>query len=228
MAEAHFPVKGRGGFRVRLEPTEIVGTGSSTLPALTLQLKLQLPSIQLQSVVNYTLLRLAGRLSIASENTDLASFETPPIAETSGPNSYERSLSVEVPLDIRQIKHIEELRDGKDLVLRITLTGLVAFDVNNEFERLQEQTLHLHVPRSHWIDRALNVWKISDLRLLEINPPTNGNKEIVRHSRSLPKPSSFTEQGTILKCLQNCAMRSSLCWRVVRGKKLIRTRLKTC
>jgi hypothetical protein len=42
MAEAYFSVKSRGVLRVRLEPSEIFGTGSPVLPTLTLQLKLQL------------------------------------------------------------------------------------------------------------------------------------------------------------------------------------------
>src|SRR5271155_1864276 len=109
MAEAYFNVKSRGVLRVRLEPTEIFGAGSPALPILTLQLKLQLLPAQLESVVNYTLLRLAGKLFVANENTDLASFEAPPLAETSSANPYERPLHVNVPLDIRQIKRIESL-----------------------------------------------------------------------------------------------------------------------
>lgn len=119
MAEAYFNVKSRGVLRVRLEPTEISGTGSPAFPMLNLQLKLQLLPAQLQSVVNYTLLRLGGKLSVGNENTDLTSFEAPPLAEASGLNSYERVLNVTVPLDIRQVKHIEEVRDGKDPYFKI-------------------------------------------------------------------------------------------------------------
>jgi len=195
MAEANFSVKNHGVLRVSLEPTGIVGTGSAAFPALTLQLKVQVLPVQQQSVVNYTLLRLAGKLSVGNENTDLARFEAPPLAETSSPNPYERPLHLAVPLDIRQIKHIEELRDGKDLFFKITLTGLVMFDSNGEFERLQDTDLHLTVPRSHWIDRALNMWRISDLRLLEINSPANGRKEIVLAHARLARAEQFYRTG---------------------------------
>lgn len=178
MAEVYFNVKNRGVLRVRLEPTEIFGTGNAIFPTLTLRLKLQLLPAQLDSVVNYTLLRLAGKLSMANENTELVSFEAPPLAETSNTNSYERQVSVSVPLSIRQIRHIEELRDGKNPIFNLHLSGLVALHPSAEFEQLQEIMLQLHVPRSHWIDHALNMWKISDLRLLEINPPTSGRMEM--------------------------------------------------
>jgi len=195
MAEAYFNVKSRGVMRVRMEPTEIFGTGSATFPTLMLQLKLQLLPAQLQTVVNYTLLRLAGKLAVGNENTDLASFEAPPLAEGSNTNSWERVLNVVVPLDIRQIKHIEELRDGKDLLLKFTLTGLVALEGNSEFERLQDISLQLQVPRSHWIDRALNVWRISDLRLLEINSPANGSKEVILGMARLAQAEQFYRTG---------------------------------
>jgi hypothetical protein len=196
MAEDCFAVYGRSVLRVRLEPTEIFGTGSSVFPALTLQLKLQLLPTQIQSsLVNYTLVRLAGKLHFANDNTHLASFEAPPLAETSDANSREHHLQVDVPLDIRQIKRIEELRDGKDLILRLILSGLVALQGSGEFVRLQEIALQLQVPRSYWIDRALNPWKISDLRLLEINAPTNRQKEIVSAQQKLTKAEQFYRTG---------------------------------
>ena len=115
---------------------------------------------------------------MANENTELATFEAPPLAETSNTNSYERQLNLNVPLNIRQVKHIEELRDGKNPVFTVTLTALVALQPSNEFEQLRDLTLQLHVPRSHWIDHALNRWNISDLRLLEVNGPMTGRKEM--------------------------------------------------
>jgi hypothetical protein len=195
MSEANFSVKNHGVLRVSLEPTGIVGTGSAAFPTLILQLKLRVLPVQQQSVVNYTLLRLAGKLSVGNENTDLARFEAPPLAETSSPNPYERPLHLAVPLDIRQVKHIGELRDGKDLFFKITLTGLVMFDSNGGFERLQDTDLQLAVPRSHWIDRGLNAWNISDLRLLEINSPADGRKEVVSAIARLARAEQFYRTG---------------------------------
>jgi len=178
MPEASFVVKSNGALRVRLDPTEVSGAGSPAFAALKLQLKLQILSLQAQPIINYTLLRLAGKLFVGNDNTELASFEAPPLVEVSAMQPYDRPLDLLVRLDPRQIKHIEEVRDGKDPIFRIHLTGLVAVQPSNEFEQLREIILQFHVPRSHWIDKALNVWGISDLRLLEINFPGNGRKEV--------------------------------------------------
>lgn len=178
MAESYFSVKNRSVLRVRLEPTEVFGMGSAAFPILTLQLKLQLLPAQLDSVVNYTVVRLAGKLSASNDNRELACFEAPPLAETSNTNSFERQLSLNIPLNIRQIKRMEELRDGKDPFFNVTLTALIFIGPTNEFEQLRDLTLQLQVPRSHWIDNVLSRWNVSDLRLLEISPPTNGRKEL--------------------------------------------------
>lgn len=195
MAEGFFSVKNRGVVRVRLEPTDICGMGSAAFPILTLQLKLQLLPAQLDSIVNYTLVRLAGKLTVANENTELATFEAPPLAETSNTNSYERQLAVNVPLSVRQIKHIEELRDGKNPAFNVTLTGLIVLQPSNEFEQLRDLMLQLHVPRSHWIDNVLNRWNISDLRLLEINSPTTGRTEIALAYTRLAQAEHFYRTG---------------------------------
>lgn len=196
MAEGYFNIKNRGVARVRLEPTDVFGMGSAAFPILMLQLKLQLLPAQLDSsVVNYTLVRLAGKVAVGNENTELATFEAPPLAETSNNNSYERQLGVNVPLTLRQVKHIEELRDGKNPFFNLTFTGLVAIQPSYEFEQLRELTLQLHVPRSHWIDNVLNRWNISDLRLLEINPPTMGRKELALAYSRLGQAEHFYRTG---------------------------------
>jgi hypothetical protein len=51
------------------------------------------------------------------------------------------------------------------------------------------------VPRSHWIDRALNAWKISDLRLLEINFPADGRNEVVSAMARRARAEQFYRTG---------------------------------
>jgi hypothetical protein len=175
MSEAAFTVKMNGAGRVRLESTDIVGTGGPANPELNLGLKVQLlPSGQM----HYTLLRVGGKIYASNENHPVVTFEHQPIAEESTTNAYERPVNIAVPLTLTQIKHIEDLRSGNNLLLRIVLSGVVALKQPNEFERLQDITLQVEVPRSHWIDRALNVWGVSDLRLLEIKFPGNSHKEM--------------------------------------------------
>jgi hypothetical protein len=193
MPETSFIVKNSGNLRVRLEPTDLAGVGSPVFAALTLQLKLQL--LPLQGAVNYTLLRLAGKLFVGNEHTELVSFEAPPLAEVSSPQPYDRLVNMMVPLDPRQIKHIEEVRDGKNPIFSIHLTGLVAVQPNNEFEQLRDIVLQLQVPRSHWIDRALNVWGISDLRTLEIKLPSDSRKEMASARERLARAEQLYRTG---------------------------------
>jgi hypothetical protein len=156
-----------------------VGTGSGAFPLLKLQMKLQVlqPSVPGQTV-SYTLLRIAGKILVGNDTEEFARFEAGPLAEISNSQSYDRQLHLTAQVTPRQIKHIEDVRDGKDPFFAVQVKGLVLIQPGNEFEALQEITLQLSVPRSHWIDRALNVWKLSDLRLLEINFPQNGPKEM--------------------------------------------------
>ena len=100
MAEAYFNIKNRGVLRVRLEPTDIFGAGNAVFPTLTLQLKLQLLPAQLDSIVNYTLVRLAGKLSVANENTELATFES------SSPGRDFKHQLIRAPVELeRSVKH---------------------------------------------------------------------------------------------------------------------------
>ncbi len=175
MPESSFSVKGNSVIRVRLEPTDITGMGSPAYPQLILGLKLQLFPLW---PTNYTLLRIDGKMFVSNENAALATLEHAPMAEESSPQPYDRAVNVAVPLTLTQIRHLEELRGGGNLLLRFALSGLVALNPGIEFERLQDSSLQVYVPRSHWIDSALNVWKVSELRLLEINPPEHNPKEI--------------------------------------------------
>lgn len=175
MSEATFNVRGNPVGRVRLEPTDIIGTGNSGNPQLVLGLKFQLLPV---GPTTYTLLRVSGKIFVSNENYPIATVEHPPISEESMSNAYDRLVNLNVPLTLTQIKHIEDLRNGNNLVLRIELTGLVALKQTHEFERLQDVSLLLSVPRSHWVDTALKTWGVSDLRLLEIRVPGESRKEM--------------------------------------------------
>jgi hypothetical protein len=149
--------------------------GSRANPQLMLPVKFQLlPANQ----TNYTLLRVSGKIFVGNENHPVATVEHPPLAEDSSPNPYDRVVTLSVPLTLAQIKHIEDIRDGSNLLLRITLSGLVVLKQTHEFERLQDMNLQVTVPRSHWIDTALKTWGVSDLRLLETKFPGDNPKQM--------------------------------------------------
>jgi hypothetical protein len=192
MAETTFQIGNYSAIKLRLEPTEIYGLTNSTSPTLALQLKMQLPSISAQPPIEYTMIRLAGRLKIGNEQ--LAIFEAPPLAEISSVQRYEHQFQVEVPLGIRQAKRIEDLRDGKDPRFRISLSGLVHVH-NKGFELLRESAIEIIVPRSHWIDHVLNVWGTSDLQLLEIRMPSRTRKEFATMQERLAKAEQLYRVG---------------------------------
>jgi len=192
MSETSFSVKSNGVGRVRLEPTDVTGLGSPANPQLVLGFKFQLlPHPQTQ----YTLLRVSAKIFVGNENHPVAMSEHPPLVEDAYPNVYDRAVNLSVPLSLAQIKHIEDVRCGQNLLLRATLSGLVGFKQTNEFERLQDMTLQVAVPRSHWIDMALKPWGISDLRLLEIEIPGESRKEMVTARERLERAEGLYRIG---------------------------------
>jgi hypothetical protein len=194
MAETTFQIGNYSAVKVRLEPTEVYGSGNSTSPILTLQFKIQLSSISAQPPIEYTMIRLAGRLKIGNPAEQVATFEAPPMAEGSSIQGYERQFQVDVPLGIRETKRIEDLRDGKNPFFRISLSGLVHVH-NKGFELLRESAIDIIVPRSHWIDHVLNVWGTSDLQLLEIRMPSTTRKEFATMQERLAKAEQLYRVG---------------------------------
>jgi hypothetical protein len=192
MSETSFSVKGNGVGRVRLEPTTIIGMGSPAYPQLVLPLKFQLLPL---GQMTYTLLRVSAKIYVGNENHPVATVEHPSIAEDSMANSADRTINLTVPLTLTQIKHIEDIRDGKNLLLRITLSGLVALKPSNEFEKLQDMDFPVPIPRSHWIDTALKAWGVSDLRLLEIKFPGDSHKEMATARARLERAEELYRAG---------------------------------
>lgn len=192
MSETSFSVKGNGVGKVRLESTDIIGIGSPANPQLLVGVKFQLLPMGQNT---YTLLRVHGKIFIGNENQPVATAEHTPIAEESYQNIYERTVQLTVPLTLTQIKHIEDVRNGNDLRLKLILSGLVAVKQLNEFERLQDMSLDISVPRSHWIDMALKPWGVSDLRLLEIKFPGASHKEMATARQRLEQAEEFYRVG---------------------------------
>jgi hypothetical protein len=190
-AETFFTIKNCGAIVAKLEPTSVFGEGT-IFHNLVLQLSLRLSPISLETPLHYTLLRVAGKLSLANTNDTVAALDSEPMAMQSGPQAYDQRLDLKAPLTLGQIKRIEELRDGKNPCFRITLTALVMLHTTpRDFERASDAQLYVTVPRSHWIDQVLNIWNVSDLRLLEISAPRDGRKEIVLAQERLAQAENF-------------------------------------
>ncbi|HEY3973913.1 MAG TPA: hypothetical protein VGM18_12985 [Candidatus Sulfotelmatobacter sp.] len=192
MSQASFTVRGNPVGRVRLEATDIIGTGSPANPQLILPLKFQLSPFGPSTC---TLLRMSVKIYVGNEHHPVATAEHPPLSEDSMPNASDRPLNLLVPLTLTQIKHIEDIRSGSNLSLRIVLSGLVSLKQMNEFERWEEVSLHVSIPYSHWIETGLNAWGLSDLRLLEIKFPGESRKEMVTARARLDKAEELYRAG---------------------------------
>lgn len=211
MAEISFNVQNFTVMQVRLEPTEIFGSGSLSNPSLMFRFRLQLQPVPVQRQQgpqqngHYTLIRLGGKL-IMHTNEEVLSFEAPPMAEESSQQSFYRQFDLPMPISVSQLKRIEELRDGKDPSFRVELNGLVAIP-DGRFERLQNGSLDLKVPRSHWIDHVVNTLNISDLRLLEVRFPASDKKDVQVAKDRLLRAEHFYKTGDYPQVLT--ALRSS-------------------
>src|SRR6266404_5535445 len=169
MSEVWLPVGARNVITVRLEPNNVQGRDIAGQPALYLPIQLQLLPAGQQKDVQYTLVRLAGKLQSQALG-EFASFDVGPLAEVPSPDPFFRQQEALIALDRGQINRFEETRAGKDASFQVMLTGLLWYPAQQKFEvtRTSSGFLELSVPRSHWIDRVLSVWDLSHTKVVEI------------------------------------------------------------
>jgi len=172
MPETYMNVRNYQLLTIRLEPTEVQGQGSPAQPILFLPLEMQIMPIKgKQGDTNYTLLRLAGKLSSPAIG-EFAECEVGPIVEESRSNPYYRSVQVTVALGHAQVKHFEDGRSGSDAHFSMRFSALVWFPEEGKFERIMSSgDLQIKVPRSHWADNVLSRWGLSSVKIVEIKFP---------------------------------------------------------
>ena len=183
MSEVWLPVGGSNVITVRLEPNNVQGRDLAGQPALYLPLQLQLLPAGQQKDVQYALVRLAGKL-LCQPLGEFASFDVGPLAEVPNPEPFFRQQDALVAFDRRQIDRFEETRAEKDAYFQVTLTALLWYPAQLKFEvtRSSSGFLELSVPRSHWIDRVLSVWNLSNTKIVEIKFPRGTAGENFRSS----------------------------------------------
>ncbi len=184
MSEVWLPVGGRNSITVRLEPNNVQGRDIAGQPALYLPLQLQLLPAGQQKDVQYTLVRLAGKL-LSQSLGEYASFDVGPLAEVPNPEPFFRQQEALVALDRRQIGRFEETRAQKDAYFQIVLTGQLWYPAQQKFEVTRSSSgFELSVPRSQWVDRVLSVWNLTQIKVIEIKFPGSGAGENFRNSYS--------------------------------------------
>ena len=182
MSEIWLGVGGRNVITVRLEPNSVRGQDMAGQPTLYLPFQLQLLPAGQQKDVDYTLVRVAGKL-LSQPLGELAGFDVGPLAEVPNPEPFFRQQEALVSLDRQRIKRFEDARAGNDAYLQIMLSCLVWYPALQKFEVVRSSGyLEVQVPKSHWVERVVSVWNLSNIKLVEIHFPRGTAGENFRAS----------------------------------------------
>jgi hypothetical protein len=182
MSEVSFVVGGRQVATVRLEPNHVAGQDMAGRPALYLPLQLQLLPGGTQKDVQYTLVRLAGKL-LKQPLGEFASFEVGPLAAEPNPEPFYRQQQALVLLDPRQVKRFEDARAGNDAHFQINLSCLVWYPGDHRFEApYSSGYLEVFIPKSHWVEKVISSWNLSNIKIIEIQFPRDAAGENFRAS----------------------------------------------
>lgn len=164
-----------GNFQVitlRLEPTDVFGSGSPAWPRLSFRFQIQLlPAGDKGAQFDYVLVRLAGQVETPTIG-QFAEFDVGPIVEESREYPYFHQLYVNAELSHARIRQFEDARSGRDPQLHVRFSGLAWLVQKQKFERVDSGgLLQIGVPRSHWADQVLSRWGLSDIKIIEIGFP---------------------------------------------------------
>jgi len=171
MSEVPLVAAGQQVITVRLEPNELRGRDMAGQPALYLPLKLQVLPAGQKGEVQYTLLRLAGKL-MNPPLGEFANFEVSPLAVVPNPNPFYRQHEVTVVLDRQRVRRFEEARSGANAHLQLSLSCLLWYPVEQRFETtISSGYLDVVVPRSLWVEQVVSVWNLSNIKVIEIEFP---------------------------------------------------------
>jgi len=180
MSELWVGVGGRNAITVRLEPNGVRGRDMAGQPALSLPLQMQLLPTGEQTNVEYTLVRLTGKVS-NQHLGEFASFDIGPIAEAPNPGPFFRPQEALVVLDQGRVKRFEDARGGNDAFFQITLSGLAWLPAVAKFELTHSPgLLEVKIPKSVWAEQVLANWNVSRLKLVEIVFPAGETGEHFR------------------------------------------------
>ncbi len=182
MSEILLGVAGRNVVTVRLEPNSVRGQDMAGQPTLYLPLQLQLLPAGQQKDVQYTLVRLAGKL-LSQPLGEFASFDVGPLAEVPNPEPFFRQQEALVALDRQRIKRLEDARAGNNAYFQIMLSCLVWYPAQPKFEVTRSSGyLEVQVPKSHWVEGVVSVWNLSNIKVVEIQFPKGTAGENFRAS----------------------------------------------
>ena len=182
MSEVSFVIADRQVATVRLDPNSVQGRDIAGLPVLYMPLKLQLLPAGQRGDVQYTIVRLAGTLQ-SQPLGEFARFEVAPLAALPNPTPFDRQQDVMVALDRLRVKRFEDARAGGDAHFQIMLSSLVWYPGEQKFDSPQSSGyLDVLVPKSHWAEKVVSAWNLSNIRVVEIEFPKSTAGENFRAS----------------------------------------------
>ena len=182
MSEVSFSIADRQVVTVRLEPNTLQGRDMAGLPSLYLPLKLQLLPAGQKGDVDYAMVRLGGTLQNQPLG-EFARFEVGPFALFPNPNPFYRQQDAIVELDRLRARRFEDVRAGGDAHFQITLSSLVWYPAQQKFDAPHSSgCLEVLVPKSHWVEKILPLWNLSNNKIVEIEFPRSTSGENFRAS----------------------------------------------
>jgi hypothetical protein len=182
MSEISLEAAGRQVITVRLDANNVIGRDLAGQPALYLPLQLQLLPAGQNRDVQYTLLRLTGKL-VTPPLGEFASFELNPLAVVPNATPFYRQHEAMVTLDRQRIRRFEEVRSGKDAHFQIMLSSLLWYPAEHKFEAEPSRGgFEVVVPKSHWAEKVVSAWNLSNLKVVQIEFPKSGAGENFRAS----------------------------------------------
>ena len=180
MSDLWVEVGGRNAITIRLEPNNVQGREMAGQPVLYLPLQMQLLPTGQQKNVQYTLVRLAGKL-LSQHLAEFASFDVGPIAEVPNPDPFFRQQDALVILHRPQVKRFEDVRSGNEAYFQIALSGLVWYPAQQKFEMTRTTSnLEVRIPKSQWAEKVISAWNLSSIKVVEIEFPRDATGETFR------------------------------------------------
>lgn len=182
MSEVSLVATDRQVITVSLDPNALQGRDMAGQPGLYLPLKLQLLPGGQKGEVQYTLLRLAGKVTSPSLG-EFATFEVGPLAVLPNATPFYRQYEVTVVLDRQRAQRFEDARSGANAHLQLSLSHLLWYPAEQRFEtNISSGYLDIIVPKSQWADNVVSVWNLSNVKVVEIHFPKSTTGENFRTS----------------------------------------------
>jgi len=155
---------------ISTEAEKVLATGTPYYPMLQIPIDIMLQPIQGKRTVDFMLGKLEGYLSLP-DSERVAEFSTQPMCYQTNGKEYNFSDMLMIPVDLRRIKRVEEIREGGDIDLYLHFCGIAyTMEETGIYPNriIGSGPLWIRVPQSHWVQNILPKWKYGQVKLVEM------------------------------------------------------------